>query len=161
MASSRNTRVVTINTDGRDKGKSYLITELSCYDAEKWANQLLFGLMNAGVDVPKNIFDMGLAGIAALGISMLGKLPFERAEPLLEKMWTCVQYVPDPRNGIPRPGGLQDGDVEEVRTMIHLRAQILDLHTGFFSIVAQLKLAPSNDATPENNPSSAPTFPTQ
>lgn len=129
---ARKTATVTIERDGRDKGKVFQITELSAYESEEWAARALFALMNAGVEIPADIASAGLAGIVSLGIGALTKLSFEQAKPLMDKMMTCVAYQPSPK--ITRP--LIEDDIEEVATLIQLREAVLKLHTDFFTRAA-------------------------
>lgn len=131
----RKTETITIDTEGRDKGKVFLITEMAADPAERWAIRAFFALMNTGVDLPDDIADQGMAGIAAIGLKALGMLPFEAAEPLLAEMWTCVQIVPDPaKPGLVRK--LIPEDIEEVGTRVQLRKAVFGLHTGFFTSAA-------------------------
>ncbi|WP_313387749.1 hypothetical protein [Achromobacter aegrifaciens] len=120
---------LTIGAEGRDKGKVFILTELSAYDAEEWAGRALFSLMNAGVEIPDNIAEAGLAGVAAMGMKAIAKLPFESAKPLLEKMMDCVQIQPSPN--VTRE--LMSGDIEEVATLFTLRKKVLGLHLDFFT----------------------------
>lgn len=120
---------LTIGAEGRDKGKVFILTELSAYDAEEWAGRALFSLMNAGVEIPDNIAEAGLAGVAAMGMKAIAKLPFESAKPLLEKMMDCVQIQPSPN--VTRE--LMSGDVEEVAALFALRKKVLGLHLDFFT----------------------------
>ena len=123
---------LTIGAEGRDKGKVFILTELSAYDAEEWAGRALFSLMNAGVEIPDNIAEAGLAGVAAMGMKALAKLPFDSAKPLLDKMMDCVQIQPSPN--VTRE--LMSGDVEEVATLFTLRKKVLGLHLDFFTAAA-------------------------
>ncbi|WP_313622835.1 hypothetical protein [Achromobacter sp.] len=120
---------MTIAAEGRDKGKVFVLTELSAYDAEDWAGRALFALMNAGVEIPANIAEAGLAGVAAMGIKAIAKLPFDSAKPLLDKMMDCVQIQPSPE--VTRD--LIAGDIEEVATLLTLRQKVLGLHMDFFT----------------------------
>lgn len=129
---ARKQATVTISAEGRDKGKVFVLTELSAYDAEDWAGRALFALMNAGVEIPDNIAEAGLAGVAALGIKAIVKLPFDSAKPLLDKMMGCVQIQPSPN--VVR--ALIDDDIEEVATLLQLRKQVLGLHMDFSMAVA-------------------------
>lgn len=123
---------LTIGAEGRDKGKVFILTELSAYDAEEWAGRALFSLMNAGVEIPDNIAEAGLAGVAAMGMKAIANLPFDSAKPLLDKMMDCVQIQPSPN--VTRE--LMSGDIEEVATLFTLRKKILGLHLDFFTVAA-------------------------
>jgi hypothetical protein len=118
-------------TDGRDKGRRYHIVEMSSRQSEEWAGRAIFTLMNFGVDIPDDMLTKGLAGLAAIGIKALSKVPFEAARPLFEEMMGCVEFMPDPKNAaVLRP--LIDDDIEEVATRLKLRKAVLDLHLDFF-----------------------------
>ncbi len=134
---SLKTARIKIDADGRDNGKTFVLTEMDADNAERWALRLAFALMNSGVDLPDNIIGMGMAGIAAVGIKALGKLPYEAAEPLLVEMFQCVSIAPDTRNpNIVRT--LITGDIEEVTTRLMLRREILKLHIDFFTFAVPL-----------------------
>lgn len=135
----RKTTVVPITDEGRDKGKRFLITEMSAMSAEKWATRGFLALAHAGVEVPANLSGMGLAGFAALGLQALNNLRFEDAEPLLDEMMACVQIVRDPKvPDVAMP--LMPDDIEEVATIARLRAEVFSLHVGFSLADALSKL---------------------
>ena len=129
---TRRTQNVTIDAEGRDKGKTFVITEMPADLAERWATRALVELMNAGVELPDGALHSGMAGIAAAGVRALGNLSYERLEPLLVDMWACVQYVHAP--GQP-PMELKPSPhpqfIEEVKTRLTLRLAVLELHLGF------------------------------
>lgn len=121
-----------VEDEGRDKGKLFLITEMSAARAESWAMRVLLALIGANVDVPENFQELGMAGLAELGMKSLGGLKWEVAEPLLAEMFECVQAIPDPsKTHVVR--GLVDSDIEEVSTRLKLRAEVFRLHTDFFT----------------------------
>ena len=130
---ARKTAIVTISAEGRDKGKVFVLTELSAYEAEDWAGRALFALMNAGVEIPDNIAEAGLAGVAAMGLKAIAKLPFDSAKPLLDKMMGCIQIQPSPT--VTR--ALIPDDIEEVATLLTLRKQVLGLHMDFSMAAAR------------------------
>jgi hypothetical protein len=128
-------------TDGRDAGKAFMLTELPSADAEDWAMRALFTMVNAGVDIPDELLSAGLAGLAALGIKSLTRVPYEAARPLFETMMTCVQVLPDPRDHRTVRPLMTDDDIEEVSTRLALRKAVLELHMGFFLDAARSKQA--------------------
>ncbi|SKC78293.1 hypothetical protein SAMN05445504_2371 [Burkholderia sp. CF099] len=134
---------------GRDKGKVFLVTELPASRAEEWATRALFIMVNCGVDIPDELLSSGLAGLAAVGLKALTRVPFDLAKPLFDEMMTCVEALPDPRNrDVVRP--LIEDDIEEVATRVQLRKTILDLHMDFFR-----DAAPSQQAQDAANTSLA------
>lgn len=132
---ARNITNFTVVDEGRDKGKTFVLTEMAASRAESWAMRVLMALAAGNVDLPPGFERSGMAGIAQLGIKAISGLKWEVAEPLLAEMWECVQIVPDPtKPHIVR--GLIEEDIEEIMTRVKLRAAIWSLHTGFLTAVA-------------------------
>lgn len=131
----RKTAIITISAEGRDSGKVFVLKEMPATKAEKWAVRAFFALNRAGIEIPEDIVQMGLAGIAMIGFKMLGSVQFEDAEPLLDEIMGCVSIMPDPkRPDVVRPlvdRGTDGDDIEEVPTRFHLRMEVFTLHTGF------------------------------
>ena len=113
---------------GRDKGKQFLITEMSASQAEAWAIKVILAVGNAGIEIPENLASQGMSGLMEVGYMSLLKIPYESAKPLLDEMMTCVQFSPSPT--IKRP--LIEDDIEEVKTRLALRKAIWSLHMDFF-----------------------------
>ena len=121
--------------DNRDKGKTFVITEMSAERAERWALRALLALSGSGLDIPEQATNASMAGIASVGVGMLARLDFDTAEPLLADMMSCVRI--DMGNGIVRDLIEGDcGDIEEVMTRFQLRKAVLELHLGFSIAVA-------------------------
>ena len=116
-------------TAGRDKGKEFCITEMDAYRAEMWAIQVILAVGKAGIEIPPELAQQGMAGLMAVGYMSLLKIPFDTAKPLLDEMFTCVQIVPS----VNVKRGLIDSDIEEVKTRFQLRKAIWDLHADFFT----------------------------
>lgn len=127
---ARREKMVVIDAEGRDKGKAFFIIEMPAHRAERWAIRAFLALANGGIEVPDDISSQGMAGIASMGLKALGGLKFEAAEPLLDEMWGCIQYVPDMANPAYR-NGLVNEAIEEPITRLRLRKEVLALHTGF------------------------------
>lgn len=132
---ARNTANYTVQDEGRDQGKVFVLTEMPASRAESWAMRALLALMAGGVEVPPGFDRMGMAAMAEMGIKALVGLKWEVAEPLLAEMWSCVQIMPDPsKPHVIR--NLIEEDIEEITTRIKLRAEVWKLHTGFLKAVA-------------------------
>ena len=122
-------------TEGRDKGKLFILTEMPASRAERWAMRAAMAAISAGVELPEGIEFQGMAGIAQAGITAFAKIPFDVAGPLLDEMFGCVQFVPDPTNrSIVRD--LIEDDIEDVATRFKLRMELFKLHIGFFDNAA-------------------------
>ena len=127
---ARKTLNYTIKEEGRDKGKQFLITEMSALSAAKWACKVFLAVAASGVELPEGAEQAGLAGLAAIGVRMLAKLRWEDAEPLFDEVMQCIQVVPDPsRPHVVR--SLIEEDIEEVQTHFILRKEIIGIHLGF------------------------------
>ena len=124
----------SVTEEGRDKGKLFLITEMSARQAEAWAARILLALMASNVNLPENFADLGMAALAELGLRALSGLKWDVAEPLLEEMMACVQIVPDPKKtNVHRP--LIEEDIEEIVTRLKLKVEVWQLHVGFLQSV--------------------------
>ena len=51
---ARKTKRVTITAEGRDKGKTFLITELPADQAERWAIRALLALIQSGAVISED-----------------------------------------------------------------------------------------------------------
>ena len=120
---------------GRDAGKVFYIKEMAASAAEWWAIRAGLAMAKNGVALPDNFSDMGMAGMAKVGLEMVAKIPPEDAKPLLDELMKCVQAVPDPNNQAVKRQ-LIDDDTEEVITRLKLRAEVFKLHVDFFTAVA-------------------------
>jgi hypothetical protein len=141
---ARKTQTLVITADGRDKGATFLLTEMPARQAEKWATRALMAVARSSVYIPDEIQNMGMAAIAAIGIRALSGIQFDEAEPLMDEMMGCVMAMPDPAQPqVTRP--LIDDDIDEVATLFKIREAIIELHTGFSiaGTLSKLREAPA------------------
>ncbi|CCE07598.1 conserved hypothetical protein [Bradyrhizobium sp. STM 3843] len=126
----RKTSNITIQDEGRDKDKVFVLTEKPAIEADKWGIRALLALSKSGVPIPPEFMEMGIIGVLAVGVHRLAGVSFTDLEPLLDEMLTCVQIMPTPeRPDIIRK--LLPDDIEEVKTLQTLRMEVFRLHTGF------------------------------
>lgn len=138
---------ITIDSEGRDYGKTFEIAEMPALTIEWWSYRALQALSSSGVDVPTELMGSGGAGVAAFGFRALANIEPFKAKPLLDEMLTCIRMCPDPRHHeVIRE--LVEGDIEEVSTLFKLRMSWFDLHVGF-----------SMGGNPSTSQTSASTFP--
>lgn len=146
----RESKIVPVTDEGRDKGKVFVITEMPAWVAEKWSYRLILALARAGVDV-KAIEGTGVAGVFAAGIMAMPMLDWRDAEPLLDEMMDYIKIKPDPRTDYVRPlvrSETGEGDdVEEVETFLALRSAFMELHTRFFGKGTKSKESTSESTT--------------
>lgn len=140
----RKTKSVTVTFEGRDKGKTFLITEMSASQAERFALRAFLALAHSGVQIPEEVTGAGLAGLAYIGLSALFRVNFHEIEPLMTELMDCVQIKPDPK----RPDivrGIIEDDIDEAVTRAWLKSEAFELLTGFSPAAAILnRLAAEN-----------------
>lgn len=122
------TKEIVIEDEGRDKGKRFVIEEMPSYQGEKWALRVIFAAANAGVEIPDDIAESGMSGLATMGKEIFQKIPFESADPLLDELMGCVKFSTG--NGFARE--LVETDTVEVRTRLKLRMESLMFHLNVF-----------------------------
>jgi len=128
---ARREAIITIADDNRDKGKTFLITEMPASHVEWWATRALQALARSGVELPDNIADAGLAGIAVIGLKGLGNMSTIDTKELMDEMFACIEIRPDPMHHPDLKRKLIESDIEEITTRLRLRREVLELHLGF------------------------------
>ncbi len=153
----RRKHVVTIEDAGRDKGKTFVISEMPADVGERWAIQAMYLLARAGVTVPDGVQDAGMAGLAATGVDFLSIAQLRALQdPSLDEQWDYVEYLHAP--GHP-PQKLQHGElsqIEEIRTRSRLRQEVLKLHTDFFTADESSKSESSPPSPASSNTRTSP-----
>jgi hypothetical protein len=133
---ARKVKDVAITLENRDTGKTFRITEMPAVQAEKWAARALLAMSRSGVEIPEEAMTAGAATLLAAGLRSFTSMAFEDAEQLLDEMFDCVQFVPDPKQPLVTRA-LIDDDIDEVATRLLLRGEVIEVHTGF-SVTATL-----------------------
>lgn len=125
---ARKTCRVTIDADGRDKGKTFVLTELPALDIERWTVRLILALGKNGVSLPGVNVDSGFAGIAGVLWALMAQVSPEEAETL---MATMLEGLKIDEGKITR--NLVPDDIEEAETLLQIRLAWVDVHAGFFA----------------------------
>lgn len=145
---ARKTETYVVADEGRDKGKSFLLTEWPSSKAESWATRAILGLLNANVEIPDGALDGGMAALLQIGIKKLFALPYSSAGPLLIELMECVQVVPDAKRPQVKRALIEE-DIEEVKTRLKLKSAVLNLHLDFSIADALSKLTAKAKASAE------------
>lgn len=163
----RKEKIVTIQDEGRDKGKTFVLTEMSARQAEKWADRVFLAIGHANIDLPTGFGSRRNRGMEDLRhfVHLVSGIRFPELEPLMDELMGCVRCMPDPKHpNIVRPLvdlGSEGDDIEEVSTRRFLRQEVIDLHTGFllpaaiFNLIAagsELEVVRSSSATTPTSP---------
>jgi len=146
---ARKTARVTIDADGRDKGKTFVVTELPALDIERWTVRLVLALGKNGVNLPGVQADSGFAGIAGVLWALLAQVSPEEAETL---MATMLEGLKIDEGKIVRE--LVTDDIEEPETLLQLRMAWVELHAGFFKKGGRLIWGRLTSLTGGNTPAS-------
>jgi hypothetical protein len=131
---------------GRDKGKTFHLTEKPALKAERWAWRMFIALKGTSgyipLDIEGSIARLGYVGVALRGINafLAADVDYEKVEPLLDEMMECVSVVRDPKHQDVYTK-LLETDIDELRTVGWLRDEIVRLHVGFSFVDALCHLA--------------------
>lgn len=126
----RKTVNYTVTAQGRDYGKLFVITEMPSEQGEWWAMRALLALANSGVNLPDGVVELGMAGLAEVGLKKLFALPPELFRDLSNELLGQLQIIPDPkRTQVIR--ALISEDIEEIATRLTLKWEVLKLHVDF------------------------------
>lgn len=148
----RKSKIVTIPAaeGNRDSGKHFFITEMSAVRVEKWAMRAISAMANGGMDIPPEVTRLGLGAVLAAGFRGILTMAFADAEPLLDEMMQCAQVLPDKsKPDVLRP--IDDEDIQEVTTLLLLRTEVIEIHTGFSIAgwLSNLGRSATKDQTPD------------
>ena len=121
-----------IETGGRDKGKNFLLTEMPATKAEDWAMRAMLALGSANVEIPVGAFQLGMAALAEIGFMKMFAVSPNLLRPLLAELMECVEFIPNPQKPQIKVGYPElETQVEEVRTLLTLKWEVLSLHMDF------------------------------
>ena len=143
----------------RDAGRHYLISEMPAARAEKWAWRMFIALKGSGSEIPESVQRMGMVGVAFAGLNafLRADVSFEKLEPLLDEMMTCVKIVRVPSARDKETGDIvatdivTDDDIREVQTRGWLRAEVIRLHTNFSLAEALSKIMQMSPTFPDSS----------
>lgn len=130
---ARKEAIVTIQ-GGRDDSRQYHILEMSALKAERWAAKALLAIVESGTDIPDLDPNAGIQALAAVGLKGIMGLRFESLEPLLDEMLECVSYLRKPNDTTTKTKITPENCdlyIEDVSTLVKLRAEVLSVHLGF------------------------------
>lgn len=151
----RNKKEYTVTAEGRDKGKIFVITEMHAVKGEDWAIRAIRLAQKGGADVPGGL-NAGIAGIAAIGIlAILQGGEIDELRPLFREMLSCVELMTDRAKMHTRPIIVdseddENNDIQEIKTLLLLRKEWLDLHLDF-SIADALSKLTSGTASADSS----------
>lgn len=125
-------------TEGRDAGKTFLVTEMPVSKLEKWCARALVALLAAG-DMAPEISRLartssGAALVQALAKG-LGGLKWQDAEPLYDELLAHIFVLPGEKPQVSQRLPLRpttiDNHIQDLATIWKLRWTVLGLSLGF------------------------------
>ena len=149
----------------RDAGKHFLITEWSADRAEKWAFRALIAYNRGGGEIPVDVIGQGMQAIFFVGVNtfLRGQMNAEEVIPILDELLQCVKVIRDPTKRAPDGAiiatDLLTDDVEEIKTRLWLRSEVLRVHTNFSPAEMLSKMLASVLTKPESTGSKPATSP--
>lgn len=123
---------------GRDKGKEFIITELSAWDADELAQDIFRAMGESGFNaIPPEVIAMGCAGLATVGLSVLSSAHPDVARKLRDRLIETVEIViyNDGQRIIRKVDG--PNDFEEVSTIRKLMDKVFEVNFGFLVIAGE------------------------
>lgn len=123
--------------ENRDKGKEFIITEMSAWDADELAQDVFRAMGDSGFSaIPPDVIAMGCAGLATVGLSVLSAASPDVSRHLRDRLLQTVQIV------ISHEGGRQVRqvkpiDFEEVSTIRTLMDQVFKVNFDFLTIAGE------------------------
>jgi hypothetical protein len=136
---ARKQEKVTIADEGRDLGKTFVLTEMPAWDAVKWATRAYLALAQQGTQIPDGALTSGDPElIAATGLTLLSLIPEHVAMSLLDEAKACIQFQPSDNSAIALQPVLFGGisAIEEPGTWLALLRRVFSLHVGFSTVGA-------------------------
>ena len=127
-----------VETEGRDKGKEFLITEMSAWDADSLAQDIFRAMGDSNYSsIPRDVIAMGCAGLATVGLSVISASSPEVARQLRDRLMSTVDII------ITNDGQRQQRkvngslDFEEVSTIRSLLDKVFQVNFDFLTIAGE------------------------
>lgn len=127
-----------VETEGRDKGKEFLITEMSAWDADSLAQDIFRAMGDSNYSsIPADVIAMGCSGLATVGLSVISASSPEVARQLRDRLMSTVDII------ITNDGQRQQRkvngslDFEEVSTIRSLLDKVFQVNFDFLTIAGE------------------------
>lgn len=126
---------------GRDSDpvrKVFLLKEWDAERAEKWAIRAIIAYNRGGGQIPMEAISGGMEAIFWLGVNtfLRGQMQADEVIPILDELLECVKMIRDPKargpDGTPVVSDIVSADdIEEIKTRLWLRSEVIRIHTNF------------------------------
>lgn len=124
-----------VSDEGRDKGKEFVITEMSAWDADTMAQDIFRAMGDADIKgISPDVIAMGCAGLATIGLSVISASSPDVARNLRDRLIDTVEIViTNDGKQIKRKvnGSI---DFEEVSTIRSILDKVFAVHFDFLTV---------------------------
>lgn len=124
-----------VTEEGRDKGKEFLITEMSAWDAHELSQDLFRAMGDCNFSgISADVIAMGCAGLATLGLDVLSMSSPDVSNSLRERLISTVQIVITSESGRILRKVNAAIDFEEVSTIRTVLDKVFQVNFDFLTI---------------------------
>lgn len=126
-----------IEDENRDKGKEFVITEMSAWDADELAQDIFRAMGDSDFSaIPADVISMGCAGLATVGLSVLSAASPDISRNLRDRLLDTVEIVIT-HNGSTQTRKVKSIDFEEVSTIRQLMDKVFQVNFNFLMIAGE------------------------
>lgn len=127
-----------VEEEGRDKGKEFLITEMSAWDADTLAQDIFRAMGDSGFsEIPADVIAMGCAGLATVGLSVISASSPDVARQLRDRLMSNVDIVITHEGTRQQRKVKGELDFEEVSTIRTLLDKVFQVNFDFLTIAGE------------------------
>lgn len=127
-----------VEEEGRDKGKEFIITEMSAWDADTLSQDIFRAMGDSGFSgIPADVIAMGCAGLATVGLSVISASSPEVARSLRDRLMATVDIVITTDKTSNRRQVNGNLDFEEVSTIRTLMDKVFKVNFDFLTIAGE------------------------
>lgn len=127
-----------VEEEGRDKGKEFLITEMSAWDADTLAQDIFRAMGDSGFsEIPADVIAMGCAGLATVGLSVISASSPDVARQLRDRLMSTVDIVITNEGTRQQRKVKGELDFEEVSTIRKLLDKVFQVNFDFLTIAGE------------------------
>ncbi len=127
-----------VEEEGRDKGKEFLITEMSAWDADTLAQDIFRAMGDSNFSqIPADVIAMGCAGLATVGLSVISASSPDVARQLRDRLMSTVDIVITHEGTRQQRKVKGELDFEEVSTIRTLLDKVFQVNFDFLTIAGE------------------------
>lgn len=127
-----------VEEEGRDKGKEFIITEMSAWDADTLAQDIFRAMGDSNYSqIPTDVIAMGCAGLATVGLSVISASSPDVARQLRDRLMATVDIVVTNEGKRQQRKVKGELDFEEVSTIRTLLDKVFKVNFDFLTIAGE------------------------